>query len=70
MNTVVEAEHRVPSGEELMRPQECSRCHGAKKVFVCARWLSSNGHCCPEGTHRLNCPGHSIVCLECSGRES
>jgi len=53
MNTVVEAEHRIPSREELMRPQECTRCHGAKKVFVCARWLSSNGHCCPGGTHRL-----------------
>ncbi|SFP34386.1 hypothetical protein SAMN03159463_04045 [Mesorhizobium sp. NFR06] len=53
-----------------MRPKECSRCHGAKKVFVCARWMSSNGHCCPGGTHRINCPGRSIVCLECSGHES
>ncbi|RUW80975.1 MAG: hypothetical protein E5V75_19905 [Mesorhizobium sp.] len=69
MNTVVEAEHRVSPEEKPMPSIECRRCHGARKVFVCERWVSSNGHCCPEGTHRLNCPGQSMACLECGGHE-
>lgn len=69
MNTIVGAEHRVSPKENLMPSTECRRCQGARKVFVCEGWVSSNGHCCPEGTHRLNCPGYSVVCLECGDRE-
>jgi len=69
MDSIVERERGVSDKENLMRPNECPRCHGGRKVFVCARWVSSKGHCCPGGTHRLSCPGHSVVCLECGGRE-
>ena len=67
----LEMECRVSEKETLLaRPTECPRCQGARKVFVCARWMSSNGHCCPGGTHRLSCPGHSVACLECGGPDS
>ncbi|WP_206521347.1 hypothetical protein, partial [Mesorhizobium sp. M7A.F.Ca.US.014.04.1.1] len=46
---------------------ECSGCGGAGQVFQCPRWTSSNGHCCPAGTHRRGCPGLSAACSECDG---
>jgi len=68
MSQNVEGEYQISERKERMHPTECSRCHGARKVFICARWVESKGHCCPGGTHRLSCPGRTVACRECAGR--
>ncbi|QKD01513.1 hypothetical protein EB235_08290 [Mesorhizobium loti R88b] len=45
----------------------CSRCHGGGKIFDCSRWSASKGHCCPQGTHQISCPGKTVACAECGG---
>lgn len=53
----------------LMLPEmgECQGCGGTGTIFECPRWRSSNGHCCPAGTHQHRCPGVSVRCAECEG---
>ena len=44
----------------------CPHCLGSGKIFDCSRWRTSKGHCCPQGTHRAGCPGHTMACAECA----
>jgi len=48
---------------------ECTGCGGTGQVFQCPRWTSSNGLCCPAGTHQRGCPGASAPCADCGATD-